>query len=121
MLFLLYQFGLCVVRWRVGGSPVGGSMGVYAVRVLVPPAVSHDLARLLWDSRVKGIKDPRITFILYSHFFATDMLTCYMLWVPLRGGAHVLLLLQMPYRGGRLPMCPSSYTLFLVILAPSSI
>jgi hypothetical protein len=68
----------CVCRWRP-----------------VPLAVGHDLACLLWNSSYMGSK-----YYILSLPFTTIMLICYLPWVPMRGGAHVLLLPRMPYGEG---------------------
>jgi len=83
-------------------------------------AVGHDLTYLLWNSSHLGSKalltEPSffLQICLYAIFhgclrlfFTTIMLICYYLpWVPMRGGAHVLLLPRMPYGEGaaRVPM-----------------
>ena len=75
----------------------------------MPLAVGHDLAYLLWNSSYKGSEH-----YLLSFFFTTHMLIRYLPWVPMRGGAHVLLLPRMPYGEGaaRVPM--RFYATFLV-------
>ena len=92
---------LFIARWAPGGLSRGGMHECVCRWEPVPLAVGHDLAYLLWNSSYKGSEH-----YLLSLFFTTTTLIRYLPWVPMRGGAHVLLLPRMPYGEGaaRVPM-----------------
>ncbi len=88
-----------------GGAFPGGTHECVCRWEPVPLAVGHDLAYLLRNSSYKGSEH-----YLLSFFFTTNMLICYLPWVPMRGGAHVLLLPRMPYGEGA-ALCPCAFML----------
>ncbi len=98
-------------RWGWGGFPVGGRMGVCRWGP-VPLAMGHDLACLAWNSSYMGSKH-----YLLSLLFTTNMLIRYIPGVPMRGGAHVLLLPRIPYWGGA-ALVPMRFYATLVNIGP---
>jgi hypothetical protein len=84
-----------IARRDLGGLSHGGMHGCVCRWEPVPLAVGHDPAYLLWNSSYMGSEH-----YLLSLSFTTNMLIRYFPWVPMRGGAHVLLLPRMPYGEG---------------------
>jgi hypothetical protein len=86
-----------------------------AMWVPVPPAVGHNIDCLLWDTVPNGVKTlPSLSLPMISY---TDLLLCYLPWMPYReGAAHVLFLPRCPTGGAGAARVPMHFydTLFLI-------
>ncbi len=87
-----------------GGTFRGGTHERVCRWEPVPLAVGHDPMIQPTCCGTQATWGQSITYLAY--LLTTNMLICYLPWVPMRGGAHVLLLPRMPYGVGaaRVPM-----------------
>ncbi len=107
------------MRWGGGGGSSGGvgRMGVYALWELVPPALGHCIACLLWDLSSK-LGQSLSTYCTVQPLITYTLLR-YSPWVPRRGGGVPMCCFchGCPIGGGGPPVCPCAFALYLLAIS----